>query len=364
LKKGILFSPASIGRLEIINRLVRSATAERGADEKGIVTDEMVEMYNTAAQGGAGLIISGHSYIHPLGRTNAAMTGIHCDETIPGLRKVVKAVRRNSEAKVFLQISHAGRVTTEAVCGGIPAGPSAIPVRMSGEKARELSSDEIEELVHLYTQAVLRAQEADFNGVQLHCAHGYLISQFLSGYTNKREDKWGQDKRLFLMRVIDEVKQAAPDFPLIVKINSQDFVPGGVTLEEFAETCLLLERRGILAVEVSGGIPEAGNKSTRKEINKPEKEGYFLEGSRALKSAGLKIPIIAVGGFRSLPVCEEALQHGDADLIAMCRPLITQPDLPRKWQRGENEVSRCISCNKCLTNSQGLTHCVHWTEQE
>ncbi len=360
----MLFTSTKIDHLQIPNRIVRSATAERGADEKGLVTAEMAAMYKNVARGGAGLIITGHAYIHPQGRTNPAMTGVHNNDTIPGLRRVVKAVRSNSDSKIFLQINHAGRVTTKDICGDVPAGPSAIPVKMSGETVRELSADEIEELVEMFAEAAARAQEAGFDGVQLHCAHGYLISQFLSGYTNKREDKWGQDKRLFLMRVVEAVKQKAPDFLLTVKINSQDFVPEGVTLADFTETCRLLEECGISAVEISGGIPEAGSKAARKGINTPEKEGYFLDGCRALKEAGLKIPLIAVGGFRSKAICEEALLKGEAEMISLCRPLITEPDLPHKWQSGENPVSRCISCNKCLNRVQFLTHCVHWTEKE
>jgi len=360
----MLFTSINISGLEIPNRIVRSATAERGADAKGLVTPEMAAMYKIAARGGAGLIITGHAYIHPQGRTNAAMTGVHSDDTIPGLRRVVKAVRSNSDSKIFLQINHAGRVTSKEICGVVPAGPSAIPVKMSGETVRELSADEIEELVEMFASAAARAQEAGFDGVQLHCAHGYLISQFLSGYTNKRQDKWGRDKRLFLLRVVEAIKQKTPDFLLTVKINSQDFVPDGVTLEEFAETCRLLEQQGICAVEISGGIPEAGSKAARKGINTPEKEGYYLDGSWALKQAGLKIPIITVGGFRSKAICEEALQKGEADMISMCRPLITEPDLPNKWRDGENPVSRCISCNKCLTKVPFITHCVHWEEKE
>ena len=362
-----MFTPINIGKLEIPNRLARSATAERAADEKGRVTEPLLAMYKALAAGGTGSIMTGHAYIHPHGRTNYGMTGVHCDDMIPGLEKLTKTVHKNSDAKVFLQINHAGRVTTKELIGTTPAGPSAVPVKMSGQDARELSSDEIEELIEIYVQAALRGQEAGFDGVQIHCAHGYLISQFLSGYTNRREDQWGgspHNRRHFLFKIIEGIQAKAAGFPLTVKINSQDFVTGGVIIEEFVETCNLLQEAGIVAIEVSGGIPEGGNKSVRKGINKPEKEAYFAQACRVLKDAGITIPVIAVGGFRSYEVCQDTLDKLDADIISLCRPLITEPDLPLRWKNGNMEKSRCISCNMCLKEPKEMTHCVHWANKK
>lgn len=350
--------------MEIPNRIVRSATAERGADERGKATGALADTFKTLAQGGTGLIITGHAFVHPHGKTNNAMTGAHSDNMIPGLEKIAKAVHQNSDAKVFLQINHAGRVTSQALIGTLPAGPSPIPVKMSGEEAREFSSDEIEELVEIYVQAVRRGMEAGFDGVQLHCAHGYLISQFLSGYTNRRTDKWGNDKRLFLMRIVDEIKTRMGNFPLAVKINCEDYVPDGVTIAEFVETCKILDKKGISFIEVSGGIPEAGGKAVRKGINAPEKEGYFLYAGKALKEAGIHIPVAVAGGFRSKSVCENALERGETDMVSFCRPLITEPDLPNQWKNGREEKSRCIACNSCLTKVKEMTHCVYWEEEE
>jgi len=362
----MIFSEFQIGGLKLASRLARSATAERGADEHGRVTDELLAMIKILAEGGAGLIMTGHAFVHPNGRTNFAMTGIHHDDMIPGLAKLAETVHRNSDAKIFAQINHAGRVTSEALIGTIPAGPSAVPVRLSKERVREFSSDEIEELVESYVSAALRAQEAGFDGVQLHCAHGYMISQFLSGYTNRREDKWGgnpENRRRFLMTVIDEIQSAAPGLPLTVKINCEDFVAGGVSIEEFTETCIQLQEKGIIAIEVSGGIPESGSKAVSKGVKPGKKEGYFVHGARALKDAGISVPVIAVGGFRSKSFCLDVLDRGFTDIIALSRPLITEPDLPNKWKKGECDESRCISCNKCLLVRKDMTHCVYWTER-
>lgn len=324
-------------------------------------------MIKILVQGGVGLIMTGHTFVHLNGRTNLGMTGIHSDEMILGLEKMVKTVHRNSDAKFFAQINHAGRVTSQALIGTIPAGPSAVPVRFSQEQVRELTGDEIEELVENYVLAALRAQEAGFDGVQLHCAHGYLISQFLSGYTNRREDEWGgnpENRRRFPMMVIDRIQKEAPDFPLTLKINCEDFVNGGVTIDEFTETCLQLQEKGIAAIEVSGGIPEAGAKAVQKGVRPGKKEGFFLHGAEALKNAGIKVPVITVGGYRSKSFCQDILDQSKADMIALSRPLITEPDLPLKWKNGDCDESRCISCNKCLLVRSEMTHCVYWTGKE
>jgi len=134
-------------------------------------------------------------------------------------------------------------------------------------------------------------------------------------------------------------------------------------MKEFVETCKILEQKGICFIEVSGGIPEAGNKTVRKGINAPEKEGYYLYGAKALKDAGIKVPVAAVGGFRTKTVCAAAVERGETDMIALCRPLITEPDLPNQWKNGREEKSRCIACNKCLSKVINMTHCVYWEEE-
>lgn len=363
----MIFEPFEIQKLALPNRIARSATAERGADEKGFATDELISLYRRLAEGGSGLIFTGHAFVRLDGRTNINMTGIHRDETIPGLSRLAKAVHKASAAKIVLQVNHAGRATAEVLIGCRPVAPSPIPVRMSGENPRELSPDEIDELVELYVLAALRAQEAGFDGVQLHCAHGYLISQFLSPYTNKREDKWGgssDNRRRFLLEIIAEIEARAPDFPLLVKINSEDMVPGGVELGNFVETCLEIEKRGVDVIEVSAGIPESANKIIRKGIKSPEKEAYFRKNARALKDGGLNIPVILVGGLRSFEICEEILEAGEADIVSLSRPLITEPDLPRRWASGDTTKSRCISCNGCLKLRDEFTHCVYWSEKK
>ena len=362
-----IFTQVNLDKYTLCNRLARSATAERGADEKGSVTDELVEMYRCLAKGGVGLIMTGHAFVRMDGRTNFAMTGTHSDDMIPGLSKLASIVHKNSDAKVFLQINHAGRTASEELTGAKPIAPSPIPIRLSGQEVRQLSGDEIEELIQCYVQAALRGREAGFDGVQLHCAHGYLISQFLSAYTNKREDEWGgssENRRRFLLEIVSAIQHEAGDFPITVKINCEDMVPGGVEIEEFIKTCRKLERLAISGIEVSAGIPESASKIIRKNIDEADKEGYFIHGARALKEAGLKIPVMVVGGFRSKQVCQGTLDKGFADIISMSRPFITEPDLPLKWRKGQSDKSRCVSCNGCLKLRHEITHCVYWEKKE
>ena len=353
--------------MSLPNRLARSATAERGADDKGRVIPELIELYRALASGGVGLIMTGHAYVRRDGRTSNTMTGAHSDDMIPGLSKIAKVAHKNSDACIFLQINHIGRAASAEMIGSNPIAPSSIPVKFSRQRVRQLSSDETEELVEDYALAALRAQEAGFDGVQLHCAHGYLISQFLSPYTNKREDKWGgssENRRRFLFNIVSEIKDRAPDFPITIKINCEDFVPGGFTLEEFAETCLQLEGMGVEAIEVSAGIPESAGKIVRRNIRFPEEEGYLLYGARALKDAGVKIPVLTVGGYRTKHICQDVLERNEADIISLSRPLITEPDLPRKWREGESGKSRCVSCSKCLMLKNEITHCVYWEKEK
>ena len=362
-----LFSNINVGKIEIANRIARSATAERGADKYGRLTDEVFEMYKVLARGGSGMIFTGHAFVKLNGRTSYGMTGAHSDDMIPGLTKLAKTVQSNSDAKVFLQLNHAGRATSEELIDTLPIAPSDVPIRMTKQRLRVLSSDEVEELVEWYGRAALRGSEAGFDGIQLHAAHGYLISQFLSPFTNNRTDQWGgtaENRRRFILSIVDEIIAKTGDCILMVKINCEDLLSGGLELEEFVETCKMLEEHGVNGIEVSGGITESASKIIRKGINNREKEGYFVHGAKALKDAGIKIPVVVVGGFRSREKCDEVLESGEADMISMCRPLITEPDLPNRWRSGKYDKSRCISCNKCLMNTEGITHCVYWAEKE
>jgi len=346
----ILFEAGSIAGLEVKNRLVRSATAEKMCDEGGRPEQAMIDLYADLARGGVGLIITGHAFVHASGKAHPTMMGVHRDELVPSLQALTKVVHQEGGGKrsgVVMQINHAGRQTSEETIGRTPVAPSPVPRVKGGPRPHELTDAEIEELVAAFGRAAGRAKEAGFDGVQLHGAHGYLINQFCSPATNWRRDRWGGSiaRRLrFLEEVAAAVRdEVGGDYPLLIKLGIQDFVRDGLTLDDGVEIVRHLADWGIDAVEISCGM---GGTSSRKDILKPEDEAYFLPQARRAREA-TDLPIILVGGMRSLAVVESILEEGAADFISMCRPLIREPDLPNQWREGRTESAACVSCNKC-----------------
>jgi 2,4-dienoyl-CoA reductase-like NADH-dependent reductase (Old Yellow Enzyme family) len=335
-----LFETARIGNLEIKNRLVRSATCEWMCDADGRPTPGLVPLYRTLARGGVGLIITGHTYITRTGRASPGQIGIYTDSLGEALVPVVQAAHEEG-AKIVAQINHAGRAAAPALNDGVePAGFSAVSPDKTLPPPREMSSDEIAGLVKAYGQAARRVQAAGFDGVQLHAAHGYLISQSLSPNTNQRSDRWGGsfDNRLnFLRAVCDEVRgQVGTEFPMFIKLASQDFVTGGLTAKDAARIAERLASFGLEAIEISGGVQEPkASYNVRAGINQLSDEGYFLENARRFRDA-TSLPLLLVGGFRTPELIERATADDGMDFVSLCRPLINDPDLPRKWQTGSD----------------------------
>jgi len=340
-----LFEPARMGSLTLANRLVRSATAERMADEAGRPEPPLVEMYEALARGGMGLIVTGHAYVLGSGRCHRTMTGVHDDELIPSLEALTQAVH-SLDGKVVMQINHGGGRCTEDVILGEPLAPSPLPSVKGGPRPRELSEAQIRELIGAYARAAGRARAAGFDGVQLHGAHGYLINQFNSPATNWRKDGWGGSvarRMRFLEEVAAAVRdQVGGDYPLLIKLGIQDFVRDGLTLDQGVEIVRHLADWGIDALEISGGL---GGQNILKDILHPDEEAYFLPQARQAREA-TDLPLILVGGLRSKAVMARILEEGTADFIALSRPLIREPDLPRRLQEGQDKAS-CISCNQC-----------------
>ncbi len=359
-----LFTPINIGRLTVQNRFVRSATHDYLADDRtGAVTPAQLELYGRLADGQIGLIITGHAYVHLSGKASPRQIAVDDDQKIPGLRKLAAAVHKTgSGSLIFLQISHAGRQTKPGLCGRQPVAPSAVLDPKSGVLPRELSPDEINELIAWFVKAALRAREADFDGVQLHAGHGYLLSSFISPHTNRRLDDWGGnwDNRSRIIReIIGGIARACgPDFPVIIKMNATDHLAGGITLEEATNIARSLEEAGLAAIEISGGMNEAGLGSVWPGLRPEEEEGYFVPLAAVIKKA-LRIPVMGLGGIRTFRAAERMVSGGQVDLISMSRPFINRPELVRGFQTGEIEKSPCLSCNKCF-NPRGI-RCVQRT---
>jgi 2,4-dienoyl-CoA reductase-like NADH-dependent reductase (Old Yellow Enzyme family) len=215
---------------------------------------------------------------------------------------------------------------------------------------REITGEEIEAIIADFAAAAVRGVEAGFDAIQLHGAHGYLMSQFLSPVFNRRTDQWGgsaENRRRFHFEVIRKVRQAiGADFPLMVKFGVEEDKDGGLTLSDSLETARQMERSGIDAIEVSTGSEVLPTIVQAMRKDDPER-AYFRERAAAVKRA-VKVPVMAVAGIRSLEMAKDIVDSGDADLISMCRPFIREPDLVNRWQRGEVEAAKCISCNTCL----------------
>lgn len=354
--KSVLFTPVKIGQLEIPNRFVRSATHDFMAARDGSVTDRQVTLFEQLAQGGVGLIITGHTYISPDGIASPYQTGVYKDELVDGLSRIAKAVHKHP-TRVFLQISHAGRQTTPKICGCTPLAPSAVYEPTYKVMPKAMSRKEIHKVIDDFIQATRRARQSDFDGVQLHIAHGYLLNSFISPHTNRRSDEWGgslSNRLRIITKIIEGIREElGEDFPLIVKLNSSDFLPDGLILEESIEIAQTLEEKGVDGIEVSGGMAEAGKGSVWKGLRKEDKEGYFVNNASKIKAA-VSIPVFGLGGIRTFAVMERFISEGKADLVSMSRPFIREPFLVHKFHNGEIRRSECISCNRCF-NLRGIS---------
>lgn len=356
MNNSILFTPIFIGPVKINNRFVRSATHDFLAEEDGSISERQIELYRNLSRGGVGLIITGHAYVHPTGKASPRQIAVDDDRFIPGLRRLAAAVHE-SPAKIFLQLSHAGRQTKEKICGCQPLAPSAVYEPTYKVMPREMSEKEIEEIIQAFVMAACRAKEAGFDGIQLHCAHGYLLSGFLSPYTNRRRDRWAgtlENRTRIIREILVRPRPfLGPDFPIIIKLNSTDYLPGGLEIEEAVEVAKCLARDGLDGIEVSGGSAESGRGSMWPGTRSKEEEGYFVPAAARIKKA-VNIPVIGLGGLRTLEVMEKMVSAGLVDMVAMSRPFIREPDLVSKFFHGQALAANCISCNKCF-NPRGIS---------
>ncbi len=345
----MVFTPVSIGKLELSNRIVRAACGERRADRDGFVGHAMLSYADTLARGGSGLIILGHGYVRRDGRLTDNETGLDRADGVPRLRLVADQIRR-AGGRSCIQISHGGPQCRPAVIETIPVSPSGVEVRKTKVQPRILDEAGIIELIEDFGRAAGRVREAGFDAVQIHAAHGYLITQFLSPATNRRDDPWGgspERRRRFLTAVLQRVRETVgEDFPVLIKLNLDDCIPGGIPLGEALEAAEVVAATGVAAIEVSGGMVDSERGAARKHIEPGKQEAYFRRLSREVKKR-VACPVILVGGLKSIEVIDEVLETGDADLVALGRPLIREPHLPLDWLDGRQSPADCTSCNRC-----------------
>ncbi|GAB4244940.1 MAG: NADH:flavin oxidoreductase [Deltaproteobacteria bacterium] len=345
------FEEATIGGIGLRNRIVRSATWEGMCDETGAPTDRLLSCYEALAGGGVGLIIAGYAFVSPEGKQNPGKMGMHDDSLVPALRELTRRVHGKG-GKIAAQLVHAGGQAIRKVSGHPPVAPSAISLPFYREVPAALDPAGIARIAADFARAAARAKEAGFDGVQLHGAHGYLLGQFLSPLTNTRRDEYGgclENRARVLVETVSAVRSAVgTEYPVWIKLNGDDFVDGGTTAEEAASAARFLEAAGIDAIEVSGGTPASGDRTpARVGVDSVAKEGYHRPLSRGIRRQ-VRIPVGAVGGFRSLSVIEDALRSGDADFVSLSRPFIREPGLLNRWASGDRRKAACVSCNGCF----------------
>jgi 2,4-dienoyl-CoA reductase-like NADH-dependent reductase (Old Yellow Enzyme family) len=367
---GAFFSPVTINGLTLPNRSVRSATWEGMADDEGRVTPRLVDTMVRLARNQVGLIITGHTYVHPLGKAGPWQMGIYSDDMLHGLRQMADAVH-DAGGRICLQLAHAGGHAATRLTNHQAIGPSSFEGRLGG-MCRTMSAEDIQIVIDAMAGAARRAQVAGFDAVQIHAAHGYLLSQFLSPATNHRQDDYGGsliNRARLVCDVIRAVRQAVgTGFPILIKINSEDFVETGFNQDDMLQVAPLLVEAGVDAVEMSGGTvsnPQETHCARTVHPTCPEEEVYYRPAAQAFKKSAVGLPLILVGGIRSWEMAEQLLVDGTADLIAFGRPLISEPGLIRRWQTDNRNVSACISCNRCyvpLQAGQGVS-CVVASER-
>ena len=377
----VLFEKTEIKGMELKNRLVRSATMEAMADDEGYPTDHLFKLYERLAKGGVGLIITGYTYVSRDGKT-PAMLGIDTDEHIPKYRELVSHVHQNG-AQIAMQLNHCGRQTTKEMTGTQPIAPSAVKDKSFFVMPREMTEADIERIIEAFAQAARRVKESGFDALQLHGAHGYLISQFLCPHTNRREDKWGgsiENRMRFVTEIYERARKSVGyDYPILIKISAYDHMKNGLKPEEGVVMAKTMAEMGFDGIEVSCGIGEDGGSTLRGDIpfdvildewemfrNKgflfrffmkniasklmkpiPFTQGYNRDSAKIIKKK-VNVPIFAVGGMIDPAFMEETIQSGEADYISLSRALITDPNFPNKIREGNRELSRCIHCNLCL----------------
>jgi 2,4-dienoyl-CoA reductase-like NADH-dependent reductase (Old Yellow Enzyme family) len=363
----ILFEPVKIKGMEVPNRFVRSATYDGCADKHGYVSEKQIRLFSELAEGGIGLIITGIAHVHPSGQISLFQNAMTKDDFIPGLKRLTSAVQDRG-AKIAVQLFHAGRERAKFLRpkDGQAIAPSFVEKDpFFTHTYRSMTEDEIWDVVHAFGDAAKRAKQAGFDAVQVHAAHAYLLSEFLSPFTNRREDDWGGalENRLRIHHEIyeDIRRKVGEDYPVLVKIGVQDGFSGGLEFSEGKMAAERLAQWGYDALEISSGLRGKGYETAefRTKINRVEREAYFRAWCKEIRSE-VNVPVMMVGGLRTFELMEEVVQKGEADFVSLSRPLIREPGLVNAWKSGNRHRANCISCNKCFEALLQLKplHCV------
>lgn len=386
--QSVLFSPLRIGSLELPGRLFKTATAETRASPEGFVTGEVVEFYRLLAMGETPLIITGNLYVSRQGKSAPRQLGADDDNKIPGLTQVTAVVHAHG-GRIFAQLNHCGRQVVPDFVGATDVvSASAVKDLLTGTRPRAMGAEEIAAIVERFGEAARRCQAAGFDGVQMHSANGYLMSQFLTPYTNRRDDAYGgalERRTQFGREVLGAIRaRVGADFPVIIKMNGADKLPlrDGLEPTELAEAARIMEAAGVDAVEISVGHYESGFPMVRGTFGRclramlagsmahlpawrrilltlfrpvvtlacnllwKGREGFNLDYTPYFK-ARLKIPVICVGGFRTRATMEAAIAQGLCDAVSAGRPFLADPFFYQHLRDG-TPGPQCVDCNACV----------------
>jgi 2,4-dienoyl-CoA reductase-like NADH-dependent reductase (Old Yellow Enzyme family) len=354
----ILLSPARIGDVEIPNRIVLPPMTTRTADADGFATEDTFAYYAARVAGGVGLITVEMASPEKAGRHRHRELGIYDDRFLPGLAKLVETIHRGG-AKASIQLGHGGGHTRKDICGEAPIAPSAIAhpvfeVTFETIVPEAMTKARIERTKTAFVEAAQRAQRAGFDCVEIHAAHGYLISQFHNGFENRRDDEYGgslENRARFGLEILRAVKAAVPGMPVIYRISVEDFFPEGMHFAEGKQAAIWAAEAGADALHVTAGhyrsLPSAAMMIPPMRLP----EATFLDYAADIRTR-VKIPVIAVGRLGDPATATEAVERGKADFIALGRTLIADPAWVNKLRRGE-PARRCLACNTCVNEMRG-----------
>ncbi len=349
MKNGLLSSHLTLpnGRT-VKNRLAKAAMSESLGEPDGRPSEGLIRLYDRWARGGTGLLITGNVMIQSGAQTDPLNVIIEDEQHLPVLSRWARAAQADG-TRVLAQINHPGRQAITVRSGGRPVAPSEVEMQglsMLFRKPRAMEDGEVETMIDRFVRTATVFEKAGFDGVEIHGAHGYLISQFLSPLSNVRDDRWGGDpqrRMRLLLEVVRRVREAvAPSFILAVKLNSADFMRGGFDEDESMNVVRALDSEGIDLLEISGGNYEAPAMMGTAKASTVQREAYFLEYAERVRSL-TSVPLMVTGGFRSREVMERAIDCGAVDLIGVARPLALEPDLSRRLMNGEADRAKTVN---------------------
>ena len=372
-----VFEPFQLAGITFPNRIIRSATYEGMSETNGKPTEQLVKKYTALARGGVGGIITGYIGVNEQGRSGSTMAFLNSKENIKAYQNLTGKMHELG-TPIIAQLNHCGGQTREEQTGM----PVVAPSKIADYKAKEMTKAQIFEVIEAFVQAIKDAKEAGFDGVQLHLAHGYLLSEFVSPRMNRRTDEWGgntENRFRIVKTIFERARKEVGNYPIIVKINGYETLKNGMSIDESVKIAKLLEQAGCDGIEVSNGTVKAGlatmrgsvpwemivaqndrlNKMPRfvksiigtvaeKTFPQPQpKSLYNLDAATAIKNA-VNIPVIVVGGITNINDIESIINQDKSDTVSMCRPFMLEADLVNKFKTGKQTQSKCIQCNFCI----------------